>query len=52
MKKNPHAQALGRLGGLARAKTLTAERQAAILVKARASKAARRLVRQHLKFFP
>ena len=30
MKKNPHAQALGRLGGLARAKKLSDEQRLAI----------------------
>jgi hypothetical protein len=36
--KNPHAQALGRLGGLARAKVLTDEERLAISKRANAIK--------------
>ena len=46
--KNPHAQALGRLGGLARAKALTAEQRVAISVRANEVKLARRKVGKDL----
>jgi len=46
--KNPHAQALGRLGGLARAKKLTEEERLALSQKANAVKKARARIRRKL----
>lgn len=44
--KNPHAQALGRLGGLARAAKLSKREQCAILLRARKAKAHRAALRK------
>jgi hypothetical protein len=46
--KNPHAQMLGRLGGLARAKAITRDRMLEILTHARAVKAKRSIARRKL----
>jgi len=46
--KNPHAQTLGRLGGLARAKALTPEQRVEIAVKAVAAKRKRAKMRKDL----
>ena len=46
--KNPHAQALGRLGGLARAKALTPEQRIEIALKAAAAKRKRAKTRKDL----
>ena len=50
--KNPHAQALGRLGGLARAMNLTAEQRhsiARLANKSKAAKKARKILTELLK---
>lgn len=46
--KNPQAQALGKLGGMARAKALTAEQRLAISMKANETKRKRALIRKGL----
>lgn len=50
MKKNKQAQALGKLGGVARAKMLTAEQRLAISVKANEAKRKRALIRKGLSY--
>lgn len=46
--KNPHAQALGKLGGLARAKALSEEERRAIAQRANAVKRQRAIARRKL----
>lgn len=48
--KNHQAQALGKLGGLARAKALTSEQRLAISVKANEAKRKRALIRKGLSY--
>ena len=48
--KNPQAQALGKLGGEARARKLTSEQRLAISVKANDTKRKRALIRKGLSY--
>lgn len=50
--KNPHAQALGRLGGLARAAKMSDEQKAASTNRARQAKAIRARIQRGLQAKP